>query len=100
MTEARHYDLQDRLIDYAVRIIALSEALPDTKAGKHVASQILRSGTSPAPNYGEAQSAESKADNDNVLPWIWIFRVGCWILKLLVCIKLRNTMKTGRSICA
>ncbi len=53
MTEARQYDLQGRLIDYAVRIIALSEALPDTKAGKHVASQILRSGTSPAPNYGD-----------------------------------------------
>jgi len=62
MSKTRQYDLQDRLIDYAVRIIALSEALPDTKAGKHVASQIVRSGTSPAPNYGEAQSAESKAD--------------------------------------
>jgi four helix bundle protein len=54
--------LQDRLVDYAVRIIKLSEALPDTKAGKHVSIQILRSGTSPAPNYGEGQSAESKAD--------------------------------------
>ncbi len=62
MTKEREFDLQDRLIDYSVRIIALSEALPETKAGKHVASQILRSGTSPAPNYGEAQSAESKAD--------------------------------------
>jgi four helix bundle protein len=62
MSNARNYDLQDRLINFAVRIIALSEVLPDTKAGKHVASQILRSGTSPAPNYGEAQSAESKAD--------------------------------------
>ena len=62
MSKVREFDLQDRLIDYAVRIMALSEALPDTKAGKHVASQILRSGTSPAPNYGEAQSAESKAD--------------------------------------
>ena len=49
-------------LDYAVRIIKLSEALPDTKAGKHVSSQVLRSGTSPAPNYGEAQSAESPAD--------------------------------------
>jgi four helix bundle protein len=58
----REYDLQDRLVDYAVRIIKLSEALPETKAGKHVSLQILRSGTSPAPNYGEAQSAESKAD--------------------------------------
>ena len=62
MNKERVYDLQDRLIDYAVRIVNLSEALPDTKAGKHVSVQILRSGTSPAPNHGEAQSAESKAD--------------------------------------
>jgi len=62
MVMDRDFDLQDRLIDYAVRIIKLSEALPDTRAGKHVCSQILRSGTSPAPNYGEAQGAESRAD--------------------------------------
>jgi len=62
MKKERQYDLQDRLVSYAVRIIKLSEALPNTKAGKHVSSQVLRSGTSPAPNYGEAQSAESKAD--------------------------------------
>ncbi len=62
MNKERKFDLQDRLIDYAVRIINLSEALPTTKTGKHVSSQILRSGTSPAPNYGEAQSAESPAD--------------------------------------
>ena len=54
--------LRGRLTDYAVRIIKLSEALPETRAGKHVSSQILRSGTSPAPNYGEAQSAESRTD--------------------------------------
>ncbi len=62
MSKERIYDLQERLIDYAVRIIKLSEALPDTKAGKHVSLQVLRSCTSPAPNYGEAQSAESPAD--------------------------------------
>lgn len=62
MSKPGEYDLKERLIDYSVRIIALSEALPDTKAGKHIASQILRSGTSPAPNYGEATSAESAAD--------------------------------------
>lgn len=62
MSQRKEYDLKDRLIDYSVRIIALSEAIPDTKAGKHIASQILRSGTSPAPNYGEATSAESSAD--------------------------------------
>ena len=62
MSKERQFDLQDRLVDYAVRIIRLSEALPDTKTGKHVAGQILRSGTSPAPNYGEAQGAESRDD--------------------------------------
>ena len=56
------YDLQDRFVDYAVRIIKLSESLPETKSGKHICSQIFKSGTSPAPNYGEAQGAESKAD--------------------------------------
>jgi len=62
MTNERPFDLQERFIDFAVRIIKLSEAIPESKAGKHICSQILRSGTSPAANYGEAQSAESKAD--------------------------------------
>ena len=60
--EKKKFDLQERFIDYAVGIINLSEQLPETKTGKHIASQILRSGTSPAANYGEAQSAESRAD--------------------------------------
>lgn len=55
-------ELEDRLINFAVRIIRLSSRLPRTPAGKHVAGQILRSGTSPAPNYGEARGAESSAD--------------------------------------
>jgi four helix bundle protein len=54
--------LEERLIDFAVRIIRLSAALPDTPAGRHISGQILRSGTSPAPNYGEARGAESRAD--------------------------------------
>jgi four helix bundle protein len=54
--------LEERLINYAVRIIKLSASLPKTPAGRHVAGQILRSGTSPAPNYGEARGAESHAD--------------------------------------
>lgn len=62
MVKERNYDLQDRFVDYAVRIIKLSESLPQTRAAKHICSQILRSGTSPAPNYAEAQSAESRAD--------------------------------------
>ena len=60
--DQKKFDLQGRLIDYAVRIIHVSEQLPDTKSGKHVSSQILKSCTSHAPNYGEAQNAESRAD--------------------------------------
>ena len=58
----RKYDLQERFICYAVRIIKVAEALPNTKTGNHIRVQMLKSGTSPAANYGEAQSAESKAD--------------------------------------
>jgi four helix bundle protein len=55
-------ELEERLIDFAVRIIKLTSGLPKTNAEKHIAGQILRSGTSPAPNYGEARGAESTAD--------------------------------------
>jgi four helix bundle protein len=58
----RNYDLEDRLIDFAVRIIKMAEELPSTKIGNHICTQILKSGTSPAPNYGEAQGAESRSD--------------------------------------
>src|SRR6185503_3545586 len=54
--------LEERLIDFAVRVVRLSATLPKTAVGKHIAGQILRSGTSPAPNYGEARGAESQAD--------------------------------------
>jgi four helix bundle protein len=54
--------LEDRLIDFAERIIPLANRLSTTFAGKHIAGQILRSGTSAVPNYGEARSAESRAD--------------------------------------
>ena len=54
--------LQDRLIQFAVDIIRLTVSLPKSEAGRHVSGQILRSGTSPAPNYGEARGAESRKD--------------------------------------
>ena len=58
----RIFDLEERLIDFAVRIIRTAESLPKTRAGNHIAGQLIRCGTSPAPNYGEAQSAESRSD--------------------------------------
>jgi len=80
MTEGKEdkiYDLEERLIDFAVRIIRMAESLPETKVANHIAGQLIRCGTSPAPNYGEAQSAESRAD---------------FIHKMKVCLKeLRET---------
>jgi four helix bundle protein len=58
----RVFDLEDRLISFAVRAIHVAEALPRTPVGNHIRTQLGKSGTSPAPNYGEAQSAESPAD--------------------------------------
>jgi len=59
---AKGDDIQERLIDFAVEIIRLCSSLPKTRAGNHVAIQLLRSGTSPAANYGEARGAESRND--------------------------------------
>jgi four helix bundle protein len=61
-SQTKAIELEERLIDFAVRIIRLTAHLPKTPAGKHIAGQILRSGASPAPNYGEARGAESHAD--------------------------------------
>ena len=58
----RKFDLDERLINFAVSVIDISEGLPKTFAGNHIAGQLVRSGTSPALNYGEAQSAESRND--------------------------------------
>lgn len=60
--EQKKYDLEERLVDFAVRVINLAERFPKSYAGVHIASQLVRSGTSPAANYGEAQSSESRSD--------------------------------------
>jgi four helix bundle protein len=56
------FDLEERLIGFAVRIIQLAESLPKSRVGNHIAGQLIRCGTASAPNYGEAQGAESRAD--------------------------------------
>ncbi len=71
------FDLEERLIKFAAMIIRLAETLPNSPVGSHMQNQIVRSGTSPALNYGEAQSAESKKD---------------FIHKMSICLKeLRET---------
>ena len=55
-------ELEERLINFAVVIIRIADGLKNTRAGNNMANQIVRSGTSPALNYGEAQSGESAND--------------------------------------
>ena len=55
-------DIEERLLEFAVRVGKAVDALPDTRLGRHIAGQLVRSGTSPAPNYAEACAAESKKD--------------------------------------
>ncbi len=59
---AKGDDIEERLIEFAVRIVKLCNAMPKSIAGRHLGNQLARSGTSPAFNYGEARAAESKRD--------------------------------------
>jgi four helix bundle protein len=56
------YDLEDRLLEFSVRIVRVTESMPATRAANHLADQLLRSGTSPYGNHGEAEGAESRDD--------------------------------------
>jgi four helix bundle protein len=58
----RKYDLEERLIDFVLILDEIIEQLPNVRLANHLAGQVVRSGTSPALNYGEAQSAESQKD--------------------------------------
>ena len=55
-------DLSERLWDFAARVGKVVDALPDLRLGRHVAGQLVRSGTASAPNYDEACAGESRAD--------------------------------------
>ena len=81
---ANAYDLEERLLNYAAEIIKFTETLPNTRAGNQVAGQLLRSGTSPLSNHGEAESAESHDD---------------FVHKLKICLKeLRESLRWVRLV--
>ena len=88
--------LSERLMSFAARIGKAVDALPDTRMGRHIAGQLVRCGTSPAPNCEEARAAESRAD--------FIHKLGvclkelresrCWI-RLIVKTELLPEHKMG-----
>lgn len=58
----KKYDLEERLIQFALDILTIVEMLPKTYIGKYFGNQLVRCGTSPAFHYSEAKSAESRKD--------------------------------------
>ncbi|MEZ4908972.1 MAG: four helix bundle protein [Saprospiraceae bacterium] len=62
MEVKKDFNLEERLIEFSVMILDLVEKLPDNYSTRHLGSQLIRSGTSPSLNYGEAQAAESPKD--------------------------------------
>ena len=62
ISAVKKFDLEERLIDFSVLVIEISKKMPKIKASSHLSGQLLRSGTSAALNYGEAQSGESRKD--------------------------------------
>lgn len=82
---AKGDDIEERLINFAIRIIKLSDHLPKTVAGRHIAGQLLRSGTAPAAHYAEARGAESSND---------------FVHKLKICLKELNEARTWLKITA
>lgn len=84
MNEKSRYDLEERLLEFSVRVIRLTKAMEKSAASQHLAQQLLRAATSPYANHGEAEAAESRDD---------------FIHKLSICHKeLRETRRWIRLI--
>src|SRR3979490_642072 len=78
------HDLEERLLGFTAKIVRLADSLPNTKAGNHIAGQLLRCGTSPLANHGEVEAAESRKD---------------FLHKLRICLKeLRETWRWLRLV--
>jgi four helix bundle protein len=105
MSQAAADELQHRLVPFAVKIIELVVHLPKTHAGRHVSGQILRSGTSPAPNYGEARGAEIRADFVHKLRIAVkeLNETGIWLLiileaRMIPTVLVENLIKENREL--
>lgn len=86
----RNFDLDPRTIKFAGKIITFCNSIPNNFAGLHLKGQLIKSGTSPALNYGEAQGAESKND--------FIHKMGICLKELKEsnnCLKILNEVKYG-----
>jgi four helix bundle protein len=89
----KKYDLEERLIKFAARIIIFTNSLPSDFAGNHLRGQLIRSSCSPALNYGEAQGAESQKD--------FLHKMGICIKELKEsknCLRILEEIKYGDQV--
>ncbi|MBU0577434.1 four helix bundle protein [Patescibacteria group bacterium] len=97
------YDLEERLIRFAIKMIEIAESVPKTKAGNIIGNQLIRSGTSPALNYGEVQSAESRKDFIHkvkiILKELRETNICLKIIKLKPLLKSSNLLQSGAREC-
>ena len=90
----RGEDIAERLLELGVRVLNVARALPKDPAGRHIAGQILRCGTSAGSNYEEARGGESRADFVHKLGISWKETRETWFwLRLISRAKL---VKPGR----
>jgi len=59
---SKHYDLEDRTLEFSKRIIKLCKLLGSDVVNRNLANQLIRSGTSMGANYREANETETKKD--------------------------------------
>jgi len=89
-------ELENRLIDFSIQVVNLIKSLPEDRVTNHLSGQLLRSSTSPALNYGEAQGSESKKD--------FVHKLGIVLKELresLNCLKIlagTNYIRTDSSV--
>ena len=81
----RKFKLENRFIDYTLAISEIVDEVDNSKLGNHIAGQLIRSGSSPALNYGEAQSAESRKDFVHKLKFILKELKESWICLKIEC---------------
>ncbi len=55
-------DIAERLLDFATETLLVVVGLPKSLEARHVARQLIRSGTAGGAHYEEARGAESRAD--------------------------------------
>ena len=61
----KKFDLEDRLVDFAAKVVLFCKDLPLDMTGQYYGNQLLRSGGSSALNFGEAQGTNSNKDYIN-----------------------------------